>query len=246
MRIVTRWRRRTNLRSSCSSASSSGGGGGGGGKSSTMVVSFKGGVKGGGGGRCWKKTSSKSSWEFPVEALSCWGSKEPERLDSEILREDRWRRDGWEDGGGVELPLVFLSGGRTDEGETGLVLSSERLPIHSRLKARFLHSSSRASPETSLRLCLSLVGLSSLLLMSIWGTSGKLMASRLAWLSLSLALHSVASPSWVPAGGKGQGRPTDAARVEVLWARWRSPFLCRSLRVTGVWEWSKIRTKEQG
>lgn len=72
------------------------------------------------------------------------------------------------------------------------------------------------------------------------------MASRLAWLSFSLALHSAASPSRVPAGGKGQGRPTDAARVEVLWARRRSPFLCRSLRVTGVWEGSKTRTENRG
>lgn len=70
----------------------------------------------------------------------------------------------------MELLLVFLSGGRTDEGETGLVLPSELLPVHSRLKARFMCSSSGASPDTSLRLdllCLSLTGVSSLLLTSV-------------------------------------------------------------------------------
>lgn len=61
----------------------------------------------------------------------------------------------------MELLLDFLSGGRTDEGEAGLVLPSEL--VHSRRKARLLDSSSGAS----LRLRLSLAGVSSPLLTSV-------------------------------------------------------------------------------
>lgn len=53
-------------------------------------------------------------------------------------------------------------------------------------------------------------------LVPVCGMPGKVMASRLAWLSLSLTRHSVLPPSWVLDGEKGHGRPTEAAKLEVL------------------------------
>lgn len=75
----------------------------------------------------------------------------------------------------------------------------------------------------------------------VCGFPGKVIASR---LSLSLACHPVSPPSWIPGGEKGHGRPTEAAKVEVL-ARWRSQFLCLSLRLTGVYEEPVSRVKTQ-
>ena len=154
--------------------------------------------------------------------------------------------------GGVASWKWVMGVGVTDE--TCLVFS-ESVSLFSKLRALLLCMSFVVSSNMleSLRHCLvSLpVTMVSLFLslspsLLVCGRPGKVMASRLAWLSLSLACHSVPLPPGVPDGEKGQGRPTDAARVEVLLARCRSLFLCRSLRVTGVWEEAGSRIRTQG
>lgn len=173
--------------------------------------------------------------------------------------------DGWEDGGGdgAVLPLSCLFGGAPGwkwgsgvgaTGETLLVFSAEWPPLISKLKALPLYMSFALSSNTlaSLRLCLVCLSVARVSLYPavltpspVSGMPGKVMATKLAWLSLSLACHSALPPSCVPDGEKGQGRPTEAAKVEVLLALCRSPFLCRSLRVTGAREepGSTIRTE---
>ena len=44
----------------------------------------------------------------------------------------------------------------------------------------------------------------------------------------------------MPGGEKGQGRPTEAARLEALRARWRSGFFSLSLLITGVLLWNGL------
>ena len=220
-----------------------------------MLVSLIGGGGDGGAG-FWRKTSSKSSCNRSVEV---W-STELNRVDSEIRSEDRWRRDGWDDEevDDTVLPLSFLFGGASSwgwdrgDGETRLASSAECPSLVSKLLVLPLYMSFSVSSKmlASLKLrlvCLSVTRVSSkpVALMTallppspspvlVCGMPGKVMASRLARLSLSVPCHSVPPPSRVPGGEKGQGRPTEAAKEEVLWVRWRSLFLCRSLRVTGV------------
>lgn len=74
-------------------------------------------------------------------------------------------------------------------------------------------------------------------LAAVCRTPGKTMASRLTWLSLSLARHSAPPP--------GHCRPTEAAKVEVALPRWRSLLLLgRSLRGTGAPAGSATRRRE--
>lgn len=207
-----------------------------------MFVSLIGGGGDGGGG-FWRKTSSYSC-NSPLEVSTgcCW-SMELKRLDSEIRSEGRrgWT-DTLEDGDDMMLSLFFLFDGVASwkwvmgvgvTDETCLVFS-ESVSLFSKLRALLLCISFVVSSNMleSLRHCLvSLpVTMVSLFLslspsLLVCGRPGKVMASRLAWLSLSLACHSVPLPPGVPDGEKGQGRPTDAARVEVLLARCRSLFL---------------------
>lgn len=151
---------------------------------------------------------------------------ELKRLDSEIRSEDKcWWRDGWGDrGGGVVLLLPFLFGDAANwkcVSDGGLVFSEQCVLLVSKLKALplctlsfALFSKMLASPRLCL-VCLSLCGSSpSLAQPPLCEIPGKMMASRLAWLSFSLACHSAVPLSC--GGEKGQGSPTEAARVEVL------------------------------
>lgn len=192
---------------SISSSKVGGGDGSGGvGEFSVMLVSAAGGGEGGAG--FWWKTSSKSSWEKPgkVSTDFCC-SNVLKRLDSEIRKEERWRIGDWEDESeerAVSVWFVSLS--------SNVLLPLKLCPACLSIARVPLYTAS------SFRL-------------SLCWMSEKAMASR---LSLSPARHSAPSPSWVPGGEKGQGSPTDAAKVEVLWARWRSQLFCLSRRATGV------------
>lgn len=215
-----------------------------------MLVSFIAGGGGGGGGGggdggagFWRKTSSCNS---SVSSGFLW-SIGLIRLDSEIRSEDRWRyMDGSNKGEDAVLPLSLPFDGAANwkwgwaVGGTLVLISAECSPLISRLKALSLYVSFAVSSNmlASLMLCLVCVSIGEVSPtpspVPVCGMPGKVMASKLAWLSLSLACHSMLPLSCVLDGEKGQGRPTEAAKVEVLLARSRSPFRCRSLRVTGV------------
>lgn len=154
--------------------------------------------------------------------------------------------DGWQDGGGDDgvVPLSFLFGGDASWTWGRCVGITGETAIMSKLDALSLHMSPSVSsnPLQSLKLCLVCPSVTRV----VWlGVPGKVMASRLAWLSRSLACHSALPLSRAPGGERGEGRPTEAAKVEVLLALCRSLSLCRSLQVTGVWEepGSWIRTQ---
>lgn len=224
---------------------------GGGGKSSILLVSLIGGGDDG-GGEFWRKTSSQSSCDRPLSIGCCW-SVELKRLDSEIRSEDK-RVVGCETAGGdgAVLPLAFWGErdidwewdmGVAGTGEILLVFSAECPSFVSKVNAFSPHRSFSVSSHMLASLCLSVTRGSlhpSLLVPSpapVCGTPGKMMASKLAWLSLSLTCQSVLPSSLVPHGEKGHGRPTEAAKVEVLLARCRSlVLLCRSLRGVEVLE----------
>lgn len=180
-----------------------------------MLVSLIGGGGDGGAG-FWRKTSSKSSCDRPVEDSSgCWWSVKLKKLDSDIRNEDRgWGLDGWEEGRGDDamLLLSFLSGGDASwkwgkgvciTGETRLATSAEYPLLISKLKALSLYVSFAVSSSmlASLKLCLVCLSITRVSLLSAvllpllsfvggCGMPGKVMASRLALLSLSLACHS--------------------------------------------------------
>lgn len=122
--------------------------GGGGEKSSKTFVSL---IGRGSDGGFWRKTSSQSSCERPVEdSCGCCWSAGPKKLDSEIRRDDRWWEvDGWEDGGDDDdvLLLSFLF----SVGKMRLPFPPEYPSICSRLKVRPVHRSS--STPASLKLC---------------------------------------------------------------------------------------------
>lgn len=145
--------------------------------------------------------------------------------------------DGWQDGGGDDgvVPLSFLFGGDASWTWGRCVGITGETAIMSKLDALSLHMSPSVSsnPLQSLKLCLVCPSVTRVVLL---GVPGKVMASRLAWLSRSLACHSALPLSRAPGGERGEGRPTEAAKVEVLLALCRSLSLCRSLQVTGVWE----------
>lgn len=150
-------------------------------------------------------------------------------------------------GDGAVLPLAFRCDGDVDwEWDMGVAGTGEILLVFSAECPPFIfppHKSFSVSSHTLASLCLSVTRGSlypALLAPSpapVCGTPGKMMASKLAWLSLSLTCQSVLPSSLVPHGEKGHGRPTEAAKVEVLLARCRSLVrLCRSLRGVEVLE----------
>lgn len=139
---------------------------------------------------------------------------ELKRLDSEIRSEDRrWQMDGRENGEGDDmgLPLSFLFGGAASwkwgrgvgvTDETRLLFSAECSLLISKLEALPLYMSFAVSSNTlvSLKLCLVCLSVTGVSLepvalkpspVLVGGIPGKVMSSRLAWLSLSLACHSV-------------------------------------------------------
>jgi len=156
--------------------------------------------------------------------------------------------DGWDEGGGDAAVLLPASRPGGDarchcagvSGKTSFNTSSaEYRVVISKLEALSLDGCLARSSGEMGSLTLRLVG-RSVTRVSVLpptpspvpgrGVPGKVMASRLAWLSLSAACH----PVLPPGGERGQGRPTEAASMDVLRARWRSLVLGRSLRVTGV------------
>lgn len=177
-----------------------------------MFVSLIGGGGGGGGG-FWKKTSSNSC-NSPLDvSTGCSWSTELKRLDSEIRSEDRrWWTDTLGDGddmvlsvfclfGGVVCGKWFIGVGVTDE--TCLVFSEACVSSFSKLSAlllcmSFVVSSNMLESLKHCLVCLPVTRVSLFLSLSpsllVGWRPGKVMASRLAWLSLSLACHSVPLP----------------------------------------------------
>lgn len=208
-------------RYSCPSAAMGGrrgAGGGGGGKSASHAGRGCAGGDGGGGGGSvgsWRNTSSSSGsrgWEevkWMLDSEMRRKGRGVAGVETGLCHGDSAGNGSWRTGGGV-----FGAGSSEGGDPAGPGAGDARPPDPSRGKSFSVSSD---------------VPLSAELLLATGGSRPWARTSMEAWDSRSLACE------WEGLEGeKGQGRPTEAARPDMLCARWRSACRCFSLLVTGA------------